>query len=90
MKKIKKILVEQLKVGMYISDLDEGYMDHPFILSRFQVKDDGVIRKLIDAGIRAVYIDTSKGLDVPDAPSYSDILKTSKMKWIKSLMIKKR
>ena len=78
MKKIKKILVEQLKVGMYISDLDEGYMDHPFILSRFQVKDDGVIRKLIDAGIRAVYIDTSKGLDVPDAPSYSDILKNLK------------
>ncbi len=49
MKKIKKILVEQLKVGMYVSDLDDGYMDHPFTLSRFQVKDDGVIRKLIDA-----------------------------------------
>ena len=78
MKKIKKILVEQLKVGMYVSDLDEGYMDHPFILSRFQVKDDGVIRKLIDAGIHAVYIDTSKGLDVPDAPSYRDILKNLK------------
>jgi HD-GYP domain-containing protein (c-di-GMP phosphodiesterase class II) len=41
-------------------------MDHPFWTSSFPVKQASQVRALIDAGITEVWIDTDKGLDVPD------------------------
>jgi len=66
---IKKIGVRQLKVGMYVHDLSCHWMDHPFVRNRLMITSEEEIRKVIDAGIHELYIDTEKGLDVADAPT---------------------
>jgi putative nucleotidyltransferase with HDIG domain len=70
---IKKIEIADLKPGMYISDLGAGWMDHPFLRNNFAVKDDAVIHKIIETGIREVYIDTSRGHDVQHAPTREEV-----------------
>lgn len=70
---IKKISIELLQPGMYIHDLDCGWMDHPFLRNQFSVTHTDVIRKLQQHGIRAVYIDTSRGLDIPYAPNIHEV-----------------
>lgn len=70
---IKKIPVERLKPGMFVHDLDCGWFGHPFFSSRFEVDGDRTIAKIVQAGIREVYIDTSKGLDAADAPTEAEV-----------------
>ncbi|NMP23265.1 HD-GYP domain-containing protein [Sulfobacillus harzensis] len=69
----KKIPVERLKPGMYIADLNSEWMAHPFLRNHFLVKEEETIQKLIRAGIREVYIDPQRGLDVNDAPSAEEV-----------------
>jgi HD-GYP domain-containing protein (c-di-GMP phosphodiesterase class II) len=66
---LKKVDASQLRIGMYIHDLDCGWMDHPFVRARFELTTDEEIYKIRNAKIRAVVIDCSKGLDVDDAPT---------------------
>ncbi|WP_409268833.1 HD-GYP domain-containing protein [Massilia sp. BHUDP2] len=66
---LKKVDASQLRIGMYIHDLDCGWMDHPFVRARFELTSDEEIYKIRNAKIRAVVIDCSKGLDVDDAPT---------------------
>jgi len=73
---IKKIDVRQLKVGMFVHDLSCHWMDHPFVRNRLMITSDDEIRKIVDAGIHELYIDTEKGLDVPDAPTADQARKT--------------
>ena len=63
---IKKIKAQQLKIGMFIHDLNCGWLDHLFIKSKFEIKDQSIITKIIKQGITELYIDTSKGLDVSE------------------------
>lgn len=58
---------------MYIHDLNCGWMEHTFLHNSFLVKNTLDIEKIIDSGIRQVYIDTGRGLDVPEAPSAEDV-----------------
>jgi putative nucleotidyltransferase with HDIG domain len=60
---IKKIDKEDLRVGMFIHDLNCGWMDHSFFRRRFALKKEDDLRKIHESGIREVYIDTEKGLD---------------------------
>ncbi len=60
---IKKIAADKLKVGMFIHDLDASWINHPFLSSRFSIKNKLVINEVIAAGIKHVYIDTERGLD---------------------------
>lgn len=69
---IKRIRSDQLKPGMFIHDLNCGWMDHPFAFNSFNVKDDKIIEKIILSGIRELYIDSSKGLDVADAQTHEE------------------
>lgn len=64
---IKRIRSDQLKPGMYIHDLNCGWMEHPFAFNSFKVDDEKTIEKIIATGIRVLYIDSNKGLDVTDA-----------------------
>ena len=66
---IKKISVRQLQVGMFVHDFSCHWMDHPFMRNRLMITSDDEIRKVIEAGIHELYIDTGKGLDVADAPT---------------------
>jgi len=70
---IKKIHTSELRIGMYIDDLDCKWMDHPFVTNRFAVNDSRIIQKIASAGIRAVYIDVSKGKDVEEAPTVAEV-----------------
>ncbi|WP_374403442.1 HD-GYP domain-containing protein [Niveibacterium sp.] len=76
MSSIKKISAEQLRVGMFLHDLDCGWMEHPFLRNRFLLSDDAQIEKVMAAGIHDVYIDTSRGLDVTDAPTAEEVKAT--------------
>lgn len=69
---IKKIPIEQLAVGMYIHDLNCSWLDHSFLKSRFLVEDAYVLRKVQNTGVRELSIDTSRGIDVADAPDIED------------------
>ena len=72
---IKRIRREQLKPGMYIHDLNCSWVDHPFLLNTLKVEDEATIAKIAEIGISELFIDTSKGLDVPDAQSEEDYKK---------------
>ncbi|UCH81032.1 MAG: HD-GYP domain-containing protein [Nitrospiraceae bacterium] len=61
---IKKISTKYLRAGMYIKDLNCSWLNHPFFGSSLKVRDDETVEKILKYGIREVYIDTDKGLDV--------------------------
>jgi HD-GYP domain-containing protein (c-di-GMP phosphodiesterase class II) len=69
---LKKIDVSQLRVGMYIHDLSCDWMTHPFVRNRFLLTSEGEIRKIAQAGIHDVVIDSSRGLDVQFAPTVAE------------------
>lgn len=69
---LKKIDVSQLRVGMYIHDLSCDWMTHPFVRNRFLLTSEGEIRKIVQAGIHDVVIDSSRGLDVQYAPTLAE------------------
>ena len=61
---LKRISVSQLLVGMHVHELCGSWLDHPFWRTRFLVKEARDIDRLLDGGVREVWIDTSKGADV--------------------------
>jgi HD-GYP domain-containing protein (c-di-GMP phosphodiesterase class II) len=69
---LKKVDASQLRVGMFIHDLDCDWMTHPFVRNRFLLSKDDEIRKILDAGIRGVVIDCARGSDVDHAPSLAE------------------
>jgi len=68
----KKVDASQLKVGMFIQDLSCDWMAHPFVRNRFVITSEAEIRKIINAGIHDVVIDSARGLDVDDAPTVAE------------------
>ncbi|WP_308637934.1 DUF3391 domain-containing protein [Massilia puerhi] len=68
---LKKVDSSQLKVGMFIHDLDCGWMEHPFVRNSFLITADDEIGKIVAARIRGVVIDCSRGLDI-DAPTLAE------------------
>ena len=69
---IKRIHSNQLLPGMFIHDLNCGWMDHPFAFNSFKVNDEKTVEKIISSGIRELYIDSEKGLDVEDAQTHDE------------------
>jgi len=70
---IKKISIQQLKPGMFIHDINCVWMEHPFLVGALKIKNDKTIEKIAGLGVREVYIDTLKGLDVLDAPTETEV-----------------
>ena len=60
---IKKIGKGDLRTGMFIHDLNCGWLDHTFLRRRFPLKKEEDLRKILASGILEVYIDTERGLD---------------------------
>ncbi|MTW22106.1 HD-GYP domain-containing protein [Allochromatium palmeri] len=71
---IKKINVEDLRVGMYIHDLNCGWLDHSFLRRRFQIKSDSNIERIRSLGVHDLYIDTDKGADLSSAPTEGEVV----------------
>ena len=64
---LKKIPVEQARLGMHLHAMDGAWIDHPFWKTRFVINDPDDLRKLVGSSVREVWIDVSKGLDVANA-----------------------
>lgn len=73
---IKCIDVSDLKVGMFVHDLNCDWASHPFFRKSFLLKQDSEIAKIVEAGIHEVYIDTQKGLDVRHARTEQEVKET--------------
>ena len=62
---LKKIQTSQLKPGMFVHELAGDWFSHPFLRNQFKCTTQDV-EKVLEAGIRELYIDTAKGHDVAD------------------------
>ena len=72
----KKISTVYLQAGMYVSSLDRPWIDTPFLLQGFLIKDDEEIM-LLKKYCKHVYIDTDKGIDSAHFVNESQNLKTN-------------
>ena len=70
---IRRISTSELQIGMFVHDLDAGWMEHPFWKSHFFVDDEEVIQRIASAGLRHVYIDTDRGKDTDAGLSMSEV-----------------
>jgi len=70
---LKRIGVQLLRPGMFIHELCGSWMEHPFWRLKFVLKDDGDLGRILASGIQAVWIDTSRGLDVEGGQSQGDV-----------------
>lgn len=61
---LKRITISELRLGMYISSLTGSWINHPFWKSKFLLDQADDLEKLCSCGIKEVWIDTEKGLDV--------------------------
>jgi putative nucleotidyltransferase with HDIG domain len=64
---LKKIGVEDLRLGMFVDELCGSWIDHPFWRSRLKLDDPAVLKQILDSPVKEVVIDVSKGLDVAAA-----------------------
>jgi len=64
---LKKIGVEHLRLGMHLHELCGSWMEHPFWRTKFVITDPGDIPLILNSGIKEVWIDVEKGLDVSAA-----------------------
>jgi putative nucleotidyltransferase with HDIG domain len=70
---IKKISIDDLIPGMYVHDLNCGWMEHPFLNNTFLVDGKSRIAKIRSLGIKDLYIDTELGLDLFNAPTAEEV-----------------
>ncbi len=69
----KKITVSQLQIGMFVDELCGAWADHPLWSSRFLIDDADDIAQLVSSPVRELWINTARGIDVPDAPSAAKV-----------------
>jgi putative nucleotidyltransferase with HDIG domain len=59
---------------MYVHALEGSWFDHPFWRSKFLLTDPGDLQALRDSGVKALWIDIGKGVDVETAtPPTADV-----------------
>jgi HD-GYP domain-containing protein (c-di-GMP phosphodiesterase class II) len=71
---LKIISTKQVRLGMFIQELKGAWIDHPFWKKAFKLEDSADLKSLQTSVIKQVVIDTSKGLDIEDAPSTPEML----------------
>ncbi|RZL02172.1 MAG: HD-GYP domain-containing protein [Rubrivivax sp.] len=62
----KKILVGQLRVGMFIDEVSGSWLDNPFWKSAVLLTDPKELAQIRSSPIKEVWIDVGKGRDVDD------------------------
>ena len=70
---IKRLPVESLRVGMFITDLNNDWIPHNQQRRRGFIRRDETIAGIHKLGAQYVYIDTDKGLDSSDAEPASEV-----------------
>lgn len=75
---IKKIPINELKLGMYVHDLHASWLNHPFWKSSFLLEDQEELDKLLSCGIKTVSIDLSQSrIAAPPVPSSDNVTRTT-------------
>jgi HD-GYP domain-containing protein (c-di-GMP phosphodiesterase class II) len=64
---LRKIPVQQLRIGMHVHEVCGSWLDHPFWRASFKVENGRQVEQLRGV-VKEVVIDTAKGLDV-EAPA---------------------
>jgi hypothetical protein len=64
---LKKVPVDQLRLGMHLQEMCGAWIDHPFWKTKFVLTDAADLKKLQQSGVAECWIDVSKGLDVATA-----------------------
>jgi HD-GYP domain-containing protein (c-di-GMP phosphodiesterase class II) len=70
---IKRIPISALKIGMYITDLNNDWIPHNQKRKKGVLRSEDTITKIRRMGVRHLYIDTSKGLDSQDSETAEEI-----------------
>lgn len=70
---IKRVPISALKVGMYITDLNNDWIPHNSQRKHGVIKKEETIEKIRQMGVQFVYIDTSKGADTQDAETATEV-----------------
>ena len=63
---LKKIRIEQLQTGMYVHALCGSWLSHDFWRTTFLVDKPEILQKLQASPVKEVWIDTSRGNDLPE------------------------
>ncbi len=58
---------------MFVHDFNCEWLENPFFASQLLIKDETMIAKVLKAGIREIYIDTAKGIDMAGGESASQV-----------------
>ncbi len=64
---IKRISIDQLRIGMYVQKLGASWLDNPFWRSAFLLDDRARLATIRESAVREIWIDTSRGVDVANA-----------------------
>lgn len=62
---------------MHLHALEGSWLDHPFWKTKFVLRDQGDLDKVMASGVQACWIDSSKGLDVGAEPELAKAAPTS-------------
>jgi len=65
---LKKITVEQLRLGMHVHEFCGAWIDLPFWRTRFTLNDAQTLAAARRCGVEHCWIDTSRGFDVTSPP----------------------
>ena len=80
---LKRIPVDQLRLGMHLKEFCGSWMDHPFWRTGFVLKDPNDLALILASHIKEVRIDCSLGLDVPEG--VVAIVETSEVAAVESI-----
>ena len=61
---LKKIPVEDARVGMHLHKLEGAWLKHPFWKTKFTITDPADLDRLRESGVPHIWIDDALGLDV--------------------------
>ena len=61
---LKKISVEEARVGMHLHKLEGAWLNHPFWKTKFTITDPADLERLRESGVPHIWIDDALGLDV--------------------------
>jgi HD-GYP domain-containing protein (c-di-GMP phosphodiesterase class II) len=71
---IKKIPVDQLRLGMHVHEFCGSWMDHPFWKSKFTLSTEADLLRIVSGGVKELWVDTAKGLDVAGEASSATVV----------------
>lgn len=70
---IKRIPIDALRVGMYVSDLNSDWIPHSNLKKSGFIRREDVIERIRKLGVKEIYIDTSRGMDTQDGLTAKEV-----------------